>query len=104
MNLVVRRRLAVSALAASSALVGGVGTDGPADAGVYNVAVVAKSDPTGLIAGGGTDSCASCFTVLAPGPVAVSGATPTSIRPGATVNSFTVAGNNFERGTHIDFL
>jgi hypothetical protein len=85
---------------------GGVGQDGPADAGVYNVTATGASSPVPnpVAPGGGTDTCSTCFTVLAAGPVAVSGTTPTSIRPGGTVSNFTVTGNNFERGTRIEFL
>ena len=83
----------------------GVGLDGPADAGSYNVTATGKSSPVPdpVNPGGGTDTCQSCFTVLSPGPVAVTGSTPTSLRPGASGN-LTVAGSNFERGTMVQFL
>src|SRR4051812_19271699 len=77
----------------------GVGSDGPADAGVYNVTATGADAPipgNPLAPGGGTDSCNSCFTVLAAGPVAISSVTPSSIRPGNSAN-ISVLGNNFER-------
>lgn len=84
----------------------GVGIDGPADSGTYNVSVTGDGDPiTGdtTLAGGGTDTCASCFTVLPGGTLSVSGATPTSIRPGVSTN-IKIAGTGFERGTTVQFL
>lgn len=79
-----------------------VGTDGPADAGVYNVSVTGNTCtlPPG---GGGTDTCPACFTVLSAGAVAVTSVSPSSLRPGAQGN-IKIAGNNFERGVKIEFL
>lgn len=84
----------------------GVGKDGPADAGVYDVTATGANDPTGMtvIGGGGTDTCSSCFTVLAAGPVAVSAISPSSLRPGNAGTNVKIAGDNFERGTTIQFL
>ena len=80
----------------------GLGADGPADAGSYGVTLEgAKLTPSGP--GGGTDTCASCFTVLPAGPVAVTSVAPSSLRPGNNGN-VSVLGNNFERSSKIDIL
>jgi hypothetical protein len=81
----------------------GVGSDGPADAGVYSVTLNANDDPTGEIVTGGSDSCTSCFTVLPGGPLSLSSVAPTSLRPGQSGN-VSLIGNNFERGTTIQVL
>jgi hypothetical protein len=76
----------------------GLGEDGPADAGTYNVSATGE----GLV-GGGTDTCTSCFTVLRAGPIALTSITPSSLRPNSKGN-ITINGNNFERGVKIEFL
>ena len=85
----------------------GLNSDGPADAGSYNVSVTGDPNPiTGSPLpgpGGGTDSCASCFTVLPTGPLTVTSVTPNAIRPGNKDN-ITVAGTGFERSSKLEFL
>ncbi|MEO6204723.1 MAG: hypothetical protein ABIO67_04980, partial [Mycobacteriales bacterium] len=82
----------------------GLGNDGPADAGVYNVTSVGKPAPVPVgPPGGGTDNCTSCFAVLAAGPIAVSSIAPNSLRPGNKGN-VSILGANFERGTKVQFL
>jgi hypothetical protein len=78
----------------------GLGEDGPADAGTYNVSA---SGEDGVLVGGGNDTCASCFTVLRAGPIALTSITPSSLRPNSKGN-ITINGNNFERGVKIEFL
>ena len=78
----------------------GLGTDGPADAGTYSV----SADGTEVaLAGGGNDTCVSCFTVLSPGAVAVNSIAPNSLRPN-TSGDVSILGNNFERGSKVEFL
>jgi hypothetical protein len=83
----------------------GLGIDGPADAGSYNVSVTGGSPPIPAtqFGGGGNDTCTSCFTVLPAGQIAVTGVTPTSLRPGAKDN-MTIAGDSFERNSKVEFL
>ena len=82
----------------------GVGVDGPADAGAYNVTANGTEPIPGSGVGGGTDTCSNCFTVLEAGPVAVTSASPNNtIRPGGKDN-VTIAGNNFERNSLVQFL
>ena len=85
----------------------GLGSDGPADAGTYNVNITGNPNPLSgspvPSSGGGNDTCTSCFTVVSAGPVAVTSVAPTSLRPGQAGN-VSVLGNNFERGTKIEVL
>ncbi|HVE73623.1 MAG TPA: hypothetical protein VNA30_00815 [Mycobacteriales bacterium] len=78
----------------------GIGADGPADAGLYNLRVD-SDDPNPPL--GGSDSCASCFTVIPIGEPIITGATPNSINQGSS-NNITFNGANFERNTRIDVL
>ncbi len=78
----------------------GLGVDGPADAGSYSV----SADGTEVgPAGGGNDTCVSCFTILSPGAVAVNSIAPNSLRPN-TSGDVSILGNNFERGSKVEFL
>ena len=79
----------------------GVGNDGPANAGLYNATYT--DDGPAVPPGRGTDSCTSCFTVLAPGAVAISSLSPSAINQGGVAN-VTVTGNNFERGSVLEVL
>src|SRR4051794_33323333 len=81
----------------------GLGVDGPADAGSYAVLLEGVQPIPGAPTGGGSDTCASCFTVLPGGPVAVTSVAPSSLRPGANGN-VSVLGNNFERSSVIEVL
>lgn len=80
-----------------------LGNDGPTDAGQYDVTATGADDPVVPQVGGGTDSCAFCFTVLSPGPVSVSSVAPNSLRPSAQGN-ISILGNNFERGSVVEVL
>ena len=82
-----------------------VGIDGPADAGTYAVSVDGAENPfmIPMSGGGGNDTCASCFTVLRAGAVAISSVAPNSLRPGTT-GAVSVLGNNFERGSRLEVL
>ena len=72
--------------------------DGPANAGVYNVTIT-QPDPSTA-----SDSCQSCFTVIASStPPRVTGATPNNLRAGQTGN-VTLAGSGFTRDTRIEVL
>ena len=79
---------------------------GPADAGTYQVTIV--GNPAAVPApgaGGGTDTCASCFTVLpATGALEVTSISPTSLRPGQTGYGVVLAGRSFERGSIVELL
>ena len=83
-----------------------VGRDGPVDAGTYAVSATGSTRGTapGTVFAGGNDTCGGCFTVLSPGKATVNSVSPTSMRPGATVNSMSLLGNNFERGSVIEVL
>jgi putative cell wall-binding protein len=81
----------------------GLGADGPADAGQYNVEVTGDPNPVTGAAVGGTDTCTSCFTVLSPGTVSVSSVGPNSLRPNNQGN-VSILGNNFERGSVVEVL
>ena len=83
-----------------------VGRDGPVDAGTYAVSATGNSRGTapGPVVGGGNDTCGGCFTVLSPGKATVNSVSPTSMRPGTTVNSISLLGNNFERNSTIEVL
>jgi putative cell wall-binding protein len=82
----------------------GLGEDGPADAGQYNVEVTGAENPVpGGPGGGGQDTCTSCFTVLSPGAVSISSVGPNSLRPNNQGN-VSILGNNFERGSVIEVL
>ena len=84
----------------------GLGNDGPADAGTYNVSITGAENPSGTglpSEGGGNDTCSTCFTIAPGGEVAVTSIAPTSLRPGQS-GDVSVLGNNFERGTKIEML
>ncbi len=78
----------------------GLGVDGPLDAGTYSVSADGED---GVVAGGGNDTCVSCFTILSPGSVAVGSVAPNSLRPG-TAGNISILGNNFERLSRVDVL
>jgi hypothetical protein len=75
----------------------GLAVDGPADAGLYDLALV-SSDPTGA-----NDSCSSCFTVVKPGQLALASLSPNGQTQNSAAN-VTFKGDNFERSSTIDFL
>jgi hypothetical protein len=75
----------------------GLGVDGPADAGLYDLSLT-SSDPTGA-----KDSCSSCFTVLKPGQLALTSLSPTGQAQNSAAN-VAFKGDNFERSSTIDFL
>ena len=80
------------------------GGDGPADAGTYSVSVTGNDSPFPVgPAGGGNDTCTSCFSVLPGGEVAVDSVGPSSVRPGSEQN-VSVLGDGFERSTKIEML
>ena len=83
----------------------GIGADGPADAGTYRVGIVGNPNPLQIpgTGGGGTDNCASCFTVLRQAPVTVTSVAPTSLRPGNASN-ISILGTGFTRNSRIEFL
>lgn len=84
----------------------GLGSDGPADAGVYNVSATGTANPVPnpVAPGGGNDTCSSCFTVLPAGPLAVTSIGPTSLRPGNPAKNISILGSSFERGSAVEFL
>ncbi len=82
----------------------GLGVDGPADVGSYQVTLTGAAAPfPGAPGGGGTDSCPSCFTITPNGALTVASISPTSLRPnnGADV---TVLGTGFTRGSTLQLL
>ena len=74
----------------------GVGGDGPANVGTYNVHI---EDALGAQ----TDDCTACFGVLAPPSVTVTKVDPNAIAANGSAN-VTVTGSGFSRGVRIEVL
>lgn len=75
---------------------GGVGIDGPANPGVYNIDL---KDPSSSQEA----QCTGCFTVLKPGNPTISSVSPNALAQGDQAN-VTVTGSGFSRGSTVAVL